>query len=103
MNIDKMENLVLDNDILELEGIDSARENIWLHYKDANNNPIPRVTHIIAQNRDQEYLIKWAANIGRNKYDIIGNSGGITGIKAAVKHAVGATAEKTYDIVGKLS
>ena len=64
-----IEKLVLDDDILELEGIDNARENIWLHYKDNNNNPIPRVTHIIAQNRDQDYLIKWAANIGRTKYD----------------------------------
>ena len=69
MIINEMENLILDNDILELEGIDKVRENIWLHYKDANNRPIPRVTHIIAQNSDQDYLIKWAANIGRNKYD----------------------------------
>lgn len=69
MVITDIEKLVLDDDILELEGIDNARENIWLHYKDTNNNPIPRVTHIIAQNRDQDYLIKWAANIGRTKYD----------------------------------
>ena len=69
MIINKMEDLVLDDDILELEGIDNARENIWLHYKDGNDRPIPRVTHIIEQNRDQKYLIQWAANIGRNKYD----------------------------------
>lgn len=65
----KFEELKLDNDILELEGIDNARKNIWLHYTDANNNPIPRVTKIIAQNQNQDYLIQWAANIGRRKYD----------------------------------
>lgn len=69
MIIDQLE-LVLDNDLLELEGIDNARENIWLHYKDANDNPIPRVTHIIKQCTDQEYLIKWAARIGYNKYEM---------------------------------
>lgn len=64
-----IEDLKLDNDILELEGIDNARENYWLHYTDKNNNPIPRVTKIIAQNQNQDYLIQWAANIGRRKYD----------------------------------
>ena len=68
MIIEELE-LELSDDILELEGIDDARKNIWLHYKDEDNNPIPRVTHIIAQNRDQNYLIQWAANIGRHKYD----------------------------------
>lgn len=64
-----MENLLLNDDILELEGIEYARENIWLTYKDGDNHPIPRVTKIIGQNRDQDYLIQWAANIGRRKYD----------------------------------
>lgn len=69
MIIEQIETLILEDDLLELEGIDNARENIWLHYKDANDNSIPRVTHIIKNNRDQDYLIQWAANIGRNKYD----------------------------------
>ena len=69
MIIDQLE-LILDNDLMELEGIDKARENIWLHYKDANDNPIPRVTHIIKQCTDQDYLIKWAARIGYNKYEM---------------------------------
>lgn len=64
-----MEQLGFDNDILELEGIESARENLWLQYKNFDGVAIPRVTHIIAYNRDQKYLINWAANIGRNKYD----------------------------------
>ena len=70
VSITDQSELILNNDLMELEGIDQARENIWLHYKDKNDNPIPRVTHIIKQCTDQDYLIKWAARIGSNKYEM---------------------------------
>lgn len=56
-------------DILELQGIEEARVNKWDYYN-YNNSGVPRVTNIISQCRDSEWLIKWAANIGRRKYDM---------------------------------
>ena len=61
-------NLLLDDDILELQGIDEARAEKWDHYL-YDGKGVPRVSHILAQCRDSEWLIQWAANIGRRKYD----------------------------------
>ena len=62
-----MENFILDEELLELEGIEEWRKQ-WQTYS-YNNNPVPRVSHILKQCEDQEGLIQWAANIGRRKYD----------------------------------
>lgn len=61
-------NILIDNDLLELQGIDYVRENEWNVY-DNSGNGVPRVSHILAQCRNSEGLIQWAANIGRRKYD----------------------------------
>ena len=55
------------NDILELEGVKEYKESQWDHYS-YNNSGVPRVTHILSQCRDSQYLINWAANIGYRKY-----------------------------------
>ena len=62
-----MENLKLDEELLELEGVEKYRDQ-WGKYS-FNNNPVPRVSYILKQCEDQEYLIQWAANVGRKKYD----------------------------------
>ena len=60
----------LKDDILELDGIEEIREEQWNHYcYEKNSNGVPRVSHILAQCRSSEWLIQWAANIGRRKYD----------------------------------
>ena len=59
-------NKYLDNDILELQGIDWARENIWNKYKN-NEVAVPRVTNIIQACQDQSGLIEWAGRVGYNK------------------------------------
>lgn len=63
-----MEALFLDNDILELEGIEEVRSQEWINYNH-DEKGVPRVSHILAQCENQEGLIQWAANIGRRKYD----------------------------------
>jgi len=63
-----MEALFLDNDILELEGIEEIRSREWINYNHEEKG-VPRVSHILAQCENQEGLIQWAANIGRRKYD----------------------------------
>ena len=60
----------LKDDILELDGIEEIREEQWNHYcYEKNSNGVPRVSNILAQCRSSEWLIQWAANIGRRKYD----------------------------------
>lgn len=66
--MDKEYNLFLENDILELEGIDFTRDKVWDKYI-YDGHGVPRVTKIIAQCQNSDYLIQWAANIGRRKYD----------------------------------
>ena len=61
------EEIILDNDILELDGIEEARVD-WLQYTN-RDVAVPRVSHILRQCRDSDGLIQWAANIGRRKYD----------------------------------
>ena len=62
------DNLTIDNDILELEGVSEFR-NDNCNYYTYNDTPVPRVSHILQQCRDSNWLIQWAANIGRRKYD----------------------------------
>ena len=63
------DNILLDNDLLELEGIEKMREEKWNVYATDKGLGVPRVSHILQQCRDSEWLIQWAANIGRRKYD----------------------------------
>lgn len=58
----------LEDDILELEGIDSIRKEEWNYYNN-NDYGVPRVSHILKQCRNSDGLIQWAANIGRRKYE----------------------------------
>ena len=67
--MDLLENKIIDDDILELAGIDKAREEVWNKYYHEKIGPVPRVTNIISQCRNSEGLIQWAANVGRKKYD----------------------------------
>ena len=62
-----MDEIKLDEELLELEGIEKIREE-WQKYS-FNNNGVPRVTKILAQCENQDFLIQWAANVGRRKYD----------------------------------
>lgn len=62
-----MDNIILDEELLELEGIEKIREE-WQKYS-FEGKGIPRVTKILAQCENQEWLIQWAANVGRRKYD----------------------------------
>lgn len=62
-----MENIILDEELLELEGIENIRSE-WEKYN-YNNNGVPRVTHILSQCEDKDGLVQWAANMGRRKYD----------------------------------
>lgn len=62
-----MDNLILDEELLELEGIEEFRKQ-WQIYS-YNNNPVPRVSHILKQCENQEGLIQWAANMGKRKYE----------------------------------
>lgn len=66
-----MENIILDEELLELEGIEEYRKE-WATYS-YDNKGIPRVSHILKQCENQEGLIQWAANIGRRKYDYYRN------------------------------
>ena len=59
----------MEDEILKLNGIDEERKE-WNCYK-YNDTPVPRVSHILAQCTNNDYLIQWAANIGRRKYDWI--------------------------------
>lgn len=54
-----------NDDILELIGIDKAREEWEKYYHD--NIGVPRVTKIIARCIDQSYLMNWYGRIGINK------------------------------------
>ena len=65
-------NIYLDNDLLELEGIEEARTKIWDHYIH-NELRVPRVTHIIKQCVDQTNLIAWAAKVGYSKQNYYRN------------------------------
>ena len=62
-----MDSIKLDEELLELEGIESYRKD-WEVYS-YNNTAVPRVSHILKQCEDQEGLIQWASNVGRKKYD----------------------------------
>lgn len=62
-----MKELKLSKDILTLDGIDEKRID-WNYYSNSNLG-VPRVSHILKQCRDSEFLINWAANVGRKKYD----------------------------------
>ena len=64
-----MENIILNEELLELEGIEKLREE-WSYYS-YNNLGIPRVSNILKQCENQEGLIQWAATVGRRKYDYI--------------------------------
>ena len=59
----------MEDELLKLAGIEEERKE-WNHYK-YNEIPVPRVSHILSQCSDNDYLIQWAANIGRRKYDTI--------------------------------
>lgn len=63
------DNILMDNDILELEGIEQARQEQWNTYEHKEVGSVPRVSHILAQCRPSDWLIQWAANVGRRKYD----------------------------------
>ena len=53
----------LEDDILELEGIEEYRRKRCDTYK-WDNLGIPRVTNIIETCSDNKYLINWAARLG---------------------------------------
>ena len=59
----------MEDELIKLAGIEEERKE-WSHYK-YNDIPVPRVSHILSQCSDNDYLIQWAANIGRRKYDAI--------------------------------
>lgn len=62
-----MKNITPSKDILALDGIDEKRVD-WNYYSNSDHG-VPRVSHILAQCRNSDFLIKWAANVGRRKYD----------------------------------
>ena len=59
----------MEDELLKLAGVEEERKE-WNHYT-YNGVPVPRVSHILAQCTSNDYLIQWAANIGRRKYDMI--------------------------------
>ena len=67
-----MNTIKLEDDILDLDGIEEIRIDEWNHYSN-NDHGVPRVSHILAQCRKSDWLIQWAANIGRRKYDYYRN------------------------------
>ena len=70
--IDNNIEVYYENDILELEGIDYAREHLWNVYENNEIN-VPRVTHIIKTCTDQSGLIEWAAKVGYKKQEYYRN------------------------------
>jgi hypothetical protein len=68
----------IPEDILELAGIEEQRK-VWNKYVHADVGPVPRVTNIISQCKDQDSIINWAANMGRKKYDYYRNKALDTG------------------------
>lgn len=62
-----MESIILNEDLLELEGIDEKRKE-WDTYSN-NGGGVPRVTHILRQCENSEGLIRWAASMGYKKYN----------------------------------
>lgn len=59
----------IEDELLKLAGVEEERKE-WNHYT-YNGAPVPRVSHILSQCTSNDYLIQWAANIGRRKYDAI--------------------------------
>lgn len=69
-------NELLEEDILDLVGIIEERKT-WnkykSKYKEEDTIAVPRVTNILSSCKDSESLIRWAANVGRRKYDYYKN------------------------------
>jgi len=59
--------MFMDDELLELDGISNERKD-WLTYT-YNGTPVPRVSHILSQCRDNEWLVNWAAVVGKSKVD----------------------------------
>ena len=59
----------MEDELLKLDGIDQERTE-WNHYE-YNGVPVPRVSYILKQCSDNDYLIQWAASVGRKRYDYI--------------------------------
>lgn len=57
----------LSRNLFSLDGIEEKRD-YWDHYEYMGNG-VPRVTHILSQCKNTDGLIRWAANVGRRKYD----------------------------------
>ncbi len=62
-----MDSNILNEDLLELEGIEEKRKE-WDTYSN-DGNGVPRVTHILRQCEDSEGLIRWAASMGYKRYN----------------------------------
>lgn len=61
------EEIFMDECLIELDGISNEQKN-WSQYE-FEGRPVPRVSHILKQCQDMDWLIKWTAAIGKNKAD----------------------------------